>query len=296
MRNYAAEQLAGRLTRLAFEVRRATRNRRPEDVHDLRVSIRRFLECLAAFREHFPSREAKKSRRRLRRVMNLAAEVRNRDVAIELIEQVGVGPRSAVFGWLSDARGKAMDALVDELRGLNRREFSRRWRGSLELSGQEPRDSAAISLDAAAKYASSELPSLARKFFKRGRRAAAPAGTPKVLHEFRLAAKRFRYAAELFRPVYGPGLTARLGELRSVQQHLGEVNDCATACELLGRAPESMSRPAASAARSIEALSEHRVRAFRLYWKKELDSPQKEQNWISYLTRFAGRKPAPRRS
>jgi CHAD domain-containing protein len=295
MRNYATEQLSGRLTRLAFEVRRASRHGRPDDVHDLRVSIRRFLECLSVFRDHFPSRVARKSRRRLRRVMDLAAEVRNRDVSIELVGQAGAGPRSALFGWLAEARRGAMEALADELRRLNRREFSRRWRDALELSGDPSKESSAASLDAAVAYASRELPSLAQKFFKRGRRAAAPSQTPQALHRFRLAAKRFRYGVELFRPVYGPGLAARLTALRSVQRHLGEVNDCATACELLHRAPEGMARSSAAAARRVAILGERRARAFRLYWNKEFP-PQKEQNWIAYLARFAGRKLAPRRS
>jgi Flp pilus assembly protein TadD len=76
---------------------------------------------------------------------------------------------------------------------------------------------------------------------------------------------------------------------------LGEVNDCATACELLHRAPEGMARSSAAAARRVAILGERRARAFRLYWNKEFP-PQKEQNWIAYLARFAGRKLAPRRS
>lgn len=295
MRNYATEQLAIRLTRLAFEVRRASRHGRPDDIHDLRVSIRRFLECLSVFRDHFPSHIAKKIRRRLRRVMDLAAEVRNRDVSIELVGQAGAGPRSALCGWLAEARRGAMEALADELRRLNRREFSRRWREALELSAGSAKESSAASLDAAVAYATRELPSLAQQFFKRGRRAAAPSQTPQALHRFRLAAKRFRYGVELFRPVYGPGLAARISVLRSVQQHLGEVNDCAATSELLCGAPEGMARSGAAAARRIAVLGERRERAFRLFWNKQFP-PQKEQNWIAYLARFAGRKRAPRRS
>jgi CHAD domain-containing protein len=296
MRNYAAGQLSGSLTRLAFEVRRASRHGRPDEVHDLRVSIRRFLACLSIFRDHFSSRVAKKCRRRLRRVLDLAAEVRNRDVSIELVGQAGAGPRSALFGWLTETRHSAMEELVEELCRLNRREFSRRWRAALELSGNESKESSVASLEAAVRYASGELPSLAQEFFKRGRRAAAPSQLPKALHRFRLATKRFRYEVELFRPLYGPGLAARLAVLRSVQRHLGEVNDCAAACELLRGAPAAMARSSAAAARRIAVLGERRVHAFRLYWNKEVASPKIEQNWIDYLTRYAGRKPAPRRS
>jgi hypothetical protein len=74
------------------------------------------------------------------------------------------------------------------------------------------------------------------------------------------------------------------------------VNDCAATCELLRRAPENLARSSAAAALRIALLGKRRARAFRLYWNKEVDSPQKEQNWIAYLARFAGRKLAPRRS
>ena len=296
MRNYANEQLSGRLMRLAFEVRRAARNRRPDDVHDLRVSIRRFLECLEVFRDYFPSRAAKKCRRRLGRIMELAAAVRDCDITITLVNEAGAGSRSALQGWLTGMRVTAMDTLVEELRRLTRREFSRRWRDALDLAGKDPNSFSAADLKEAAAHAARELPGLARKFFKRGRRAAAPDETGQTLHEFRLVAKRFRYVVELFRPVYGPGLVARINILRCVQRHLGEVHDCVAARELLDRAPAGKTRSAASVARRIDALGERRVRAFRLYWKRTLESPLQERNWTAYLARFAGSKTARRRS
>jgi CHAD domain-containing protein len=56
------------------------------------------------------------------------------------------------------------------------------------------------------------------------------------LHGFRLLTKRFRYTLELFRCCYGPGLERRIEALHTLQQRLGEINDCATTREiLLGR-------------------------------------------------------------
>jgi CHAD domain-containing protein len=290
MRNYVNEQLGGRLARLAFEVRRAGRSRRPEDVHDLRVSIRRFLECLSAFEDYYPSRVAKKCRRRLREVMELAAAVRDRDIALELVTQAGVGRRSPLVKWLTQSRGEAMTELAGELRRLNRREFSRRWRDTLELATKAPKSGSSPDREAPARFAAHELPPLARKFFKRGRRAAAPDETGRALHEFRLVAKRFRYFLELFRPVYGPGLGVRLKVLQSIQQLLGEVSDCTTTNNLLSKAPAGAVRAAVAAGRAIDALGQRRVRAFRLHWIKTCGTALAEKNWVSYLTRFAGYK------
>jgi len=289
MRKYAIEQTVARLARFAFQVQDALRSQKAEDVHDLRVSIRRFQECLRTFEEHFEPQVARKCRRRLRRIMALAAEVRNRDIAMELLEMVGVGQRSPLVAWLGAARNEAMRALAEDLRRLKQRSFSRRWRLALGAHGAESKEGSASGMERAAAYAARQMPKLARKFFKRGRRAANRSAAPEALHQFRLAAKRLRYALELFQPVYGPGLAVRLGALQQLQRRLGEVNDCVTVCELLQHAPPEAARAARVAVRRLSALGEQRTRNFRLYWKRSFDAPEIERRWIAYLSRFAGR-------
>src|SRR2546426_12184826 len=79
-----------------------------------------------------------------------------------------------------------------------------------------------------AENASEKLPEMARRFFEAGRELAGDAWSFKSLHRFRLHTKRFRYTLELFRKCYGPGLAQRLEALRTLQQHLGDINECAT--------------------------------------------------------------------
>src|SRR5262249_47694959 len=85
----------------------------------------------------------------------------------------------------------------------------------------------------AAENAKEKLPELAREFFAAGRELAPGARSFESLHRFRLLTKRFRYALELFRPWYGPGLGDRVEALRKLQTHLGDINDCAAAEELV---------------------------------------------------------------
>ena len=82
---FASGQALRLLGKLAFQVRQAARRPNEEAIHDLRVSIRRFSQCVREFRQFFPRHQTKKILKQLERVMDLAAEMRNRDIAIELI-------------------------------------------------------------------------------------------------------------------------------------------------------------------------------------------------------------------
>ena len=133
MDKYALEQASRRLDRFAFELRRAAKSGDADSIHDLRVSIRRFSQCLRVFGQFFPAREARKIRRRMGRLLDLAAEVRNRDIAVELLEQAGVRPDSRLPVRLSGERKQAEQELVRTLKRWGRRELSVKWRGRLRL-------------------------------------------------------------------------------------------------------------------------------------------------------------------
>src|ERR1700688_2454022 len=85
MDKFASGQASRLLGKLVFQVRRAAKHPDEEAIHDLRVSIRRLSQCLQEFRQFFPRHETKKILRQLGKVMDLAAEMRNRDIAIELV-------------------------------------------------------------------------------------------------------------------------------------------------------------------------------------------------------------------
>ena len=56
------------LTRLAFEVHGAAKHPGSDQIHDLRVSIRRFSQGLSVFSDFFPAWEVKKVKKRLKRI------------------------------------------------------------------------------------------------------------------------------------------------------------------------------------------------------------------------------------
>src|ERR1035441_11114418 len=89
MRDYARFQTATLLRRMAYQLNRAERHTDSASVHDLRVAIRRLSRCLRTFAPLYPDRYWKKIRRELGALMESAAAVRDRDIAIEILGQAG---------------------------------------------------------------------------------------------------------------------------------------------------------------------------------------------------------------
>jgi CHAD domain-containing protein len=133
MRTYAAEQVSALLRRLVFRVKRAAKLPDADSIHDLRVAIRRFSQCLRVFRRFFPANEVKKLRRRLRKIMGFTAKVRDRDIALQLCAQAGLQSGSSLVRRLVEERKQAEAELLDRLEQLARRDFSRDWRERLGL-------------------------------------------------------------------------------------------------------------------------------------------------------------------
>ena len=104
-----------------------------EAVHDLRVSIRRLVSCLKAFPEFFSSAGKRKVRRRLREIMALAGEVRDRDIAIELGRQAGLPEGSELLAKLAGERTEAARRLRLLLKHSVKRSMTDKWRDRLGL-------------------------------------------------------------------------------------------------------------------------------------------------------------------
>src|SRR5262245_20209839 len=107
MRDYARTQTAILLRRLAYQVNRASKSTDAESVHDLRVAIRRLNRCLRTFSQFYPGRSWKKVRRRLKELMTVAGEVRDRDIAVELLNHAGSAPDSHAIKALGQERHTA---------------------------------------------------------------------------------------------------------------------------------------------------------------------------------------------
>jgi len=133
IRAYGLQQTRTLLRRLAYQVNQTARTGSEDAVHDLRVSIRRFTQCLRAFEQFIPKNEARKVRHRLKAVMKLAATVRDHDVALDVFKEAGVPKGAKVLVVLKKQRAQAEKGLLDAIRRSSHDNFSRKWREKLEL-------------------------------------------------------------------------------------------------------------------------------------------------------------------
>jgi CHAD domain-containing protein len=118
------------LSRLAFQIHRAAKVPGPEEIHDVRVSIRRFSQGLLLFADFFPPWEVKKIRRRLKRMLRLTSEIRNRDITLNFLAGL---KESRHRPGLVKKRLALQREFSQMVRRWNARDFSAKWRSGLSL-------------------------------------------------------------------------------------------------------------------------------------------------------------------
>jgi CHAD domain-containing protein len=130
VRDFAIEQMNRLLTTLAFRVHQAATSPGPDQIHDVRVSIRRFSQGLRLFGDFFPKREVKKIGKLLKRMMRLTSEIRDRDITLEyLLEQKHEQHRQRLEKE-RDVYEREFSEMISRWSG---RDFSAKWRRALAL-------------------------------------------------------------------------------------------------------------------------------------------------------------------
>src|ERR1700733_4274247 len=137
MHDYAIEQMNRLLTTLAFQVHRAAKKPGPDEIHDLRVSIRRFSQGLELFSDFFPKWELKKIRRMLKRMMQLTSSIRDRDITLEFLTESHPAPtqHSTHRTRLARERSTYQRQFAEMVRRWSAHNFSAKWRDGLSLRG-----------------------------------------------------------------------------------------------------------------------------------------------------------------
>jgi CHAD domain-containing protein len=128
----------------------------------------------------------------------------------------------------------------------------------------------------AGQNARAQLPGLVKDYFRAGRKVVKGAKTPKQLHRFRVETKQFRYALELFRPIYGPTLDRHIKSLRGIQDALGKVNDYQSILDMIAGDKQLASR--------MRAAQQKKIKKFREEWER-FDSAGQLKRWQAYLAR-----------
>jgi CHAD domain-containing protein len=280
-RKFASDQAERRLGRLAFQINQTIKSRDADAVHDLRVALRRFSQVLRVFKPCFRGKEARKIRRELKQIMDLAGEVRNCDIALNLMAKSQRRDITGLLTKVKDLRREAERALIAFLRHWVDRKSSLKWRGI--VASATTTNGEAFAKATIAKTARRILPRAAQQFFKRGSEAAKTKASPPDLHQFRISSKKFRYTLELFTSLYGPPLTSWLEKIRRGQRLLGDINDCETVRDMLSKFKASDELTS-----WLKKRQRRKIEQFQRYWMETFVSDGELRKWNALLKRPAG--------
>ncbi|KMO17562.1 CYTH and CHAD domain-containing protein [Methylobacterium platani] len=247
-----------------------------EALHQLRVSLRRLRSAFSLFGAVIEDRRVPGIKAELKRLIEPFGHARNLDVYLGKTlprerERRPDEPGLLILErHLETERAAAHDAVRAVLESRAWRDFlldlvawieSGPWLGP-DNAGAARRDGPARA------FATEELERRRRQVKKRGRHLADL--DPEARHRVRIAAKKLRYGAEFFAALYDGRKAAKrhkvfVEALADLQDHLGDLNDIATAhtlaAELARGAPEGAVFAAGMATADTEARSRHLLAA-----------------------------------
>jgi CHAD domain-containing protein len=201
-------------------------------VHTTRVAVRRLRSTIRVFADLFDPSEAERLEEELAWWANLLGSVRDLDILsvrqaallAELPAELILGPvSSTIQAELAVRRKQAADAMMEALNSERYRKLiglAHHWRSDA------PFTSAA---DAAADAINPAIKKVQKKARKRLSTAVAArrAGelSDELLHRARKASKRYRYAVEAARPIWGSKADKIVSERKDLQDVLGNHQD-----------------------------------------------------------------------
>ena len=118
------------------------------------------------------------------------------------------------------------------------------------------------------------LPKLLADYLSAGRKLADGAPSPKELHKFRIATKKFRYSVELFLPIFGKQLDRELDPMREIQRLLGKLHDYHIIGSMLGSDHGLQAK--------LRLSTKEKLKAFHKEWAA-FDSTRKIRRWKEFL-------------
>ncbi|PWT90710.1 MAG: hypothetical protein C5B56_04990 [Proteobacteria bacterium] len=262
------------LERLAYQINATFHSHSADAIHDLRVAIRRFQQSLVLFKHHFPSRDVKKIKRRLKDLMELSSDVRDCDIASKLVTKSELPSAAPLKAKIAERRKEGLTTLISALRRWSSRNTSSKWRAVL-----------ATGINGVAHDPAAKLPKLAKQFLAGGDDAAGKKISAEELHRYRIEAKKFRYTLEILQPAFGAPAREWLDRLKKVQSLLGDIHDyhaVRLALADLGADAELESW--------LKKRQRKRTRQFRKEWEDSFSDQAARRQWIAAL-RHPQRKP-----
>lgn len=213
-----------------------------EAIHDLRVSSRRFRECLAIFADCFRKRRLAPIRTELKNLTAMLGTIRNTDEAIlffsPLSEQCSSGPASAaadIVATLQEKRAAEQKNLKRELIRFDSGSLLRSIAG-LRCNPHLFTPAAETLFQPVATYIL-EAVSTREKTMLELLPEALREENVTAQHRLRVAVKRFRYRVELLAPFASSDYKGVYSIIKGYQEALGHMHDLDVFKEMLAGFP-----------------------------------------------------------
>jgi len=251
--------LGPRLEEMCLLRKAALDFRDPEGVHDMRVASRRVRSALRDFAPHLRKTKIAASTKHLREIADTLGVVRDYDVAIIALEKLQKKANPEISSGLQriidDQKAKLDPARKELVQALNYKKLSqlkRSFRHAIvdsivsQAATKQPASGTTVKSGPSYKvYARStllkrlkDLEALSPSLYKPQK--------VKPLHEMRIAAKRLRYAMELFAACWGDQLGVFSHQVAQMQSSLGELHDCDLWIEHFGKQLSRLKKKASS--------------------------------------------------
>ena len=229
--------LTGRLKEMCAFRKKALDWSDPEGVHDMRVASRRLRSALRDFSPYLRKRQMKASLDEIKKIADTLGEVRDEDVAILALEKVMQKTpaqfRDGIEELIELRRAKlkqSRKALMQILRHRTivkvQTDFASALSDALKPQTRKSRPDAGLANAVSYRQVArgtilsrlNEVEQLSNSLYHPLK------ATP--LHKMRIAAKRLRYALELFDECWAPRLKPFAKKVATLQTALGELHDC----------------------------------------------------------------------
>ncbi|MBA2735748.1 MAG: CHAD domain-containing protein [Pyrinomonadaceae bacterium] len=287
---WAAEVLRVRFEEVVSLRGEALNSEDIEGIHAMRVATRRLRSALRDFAPLMKRRPLKKVKKDLKRIADALGAARDQDVAIVALEklqkEVEIAPVKAGVGKLIEerrsVRERAQLELIKTLAVSAIENLEKRFAAAIDEGINRKKSARVVSFNEAGRNA---VAASLQDFCDLSASLYEPFNI-EDLHELRIAAKRLRYAIELFTACWGKAIAPFAVEIAEMQSFLGEVHDTDVWIESLGeRLRGSDGKPAESeyqtAVRLLSEFVKERTKNYRAALK--LWSAWKENDFISRL-------------
>ncbi len=136
IREYAQAVVRARLGVLAAEIGDSDKRLDADTIHDMRVAVRRFMQSLTVFHSLLPEAEVCRILRRLKKLMEIAGDIRNRDIALEFLKDAGLNRNHTLWRRIDKGRKRAEKMLTRRVQRWRERQFADEWRAALEAEAE----------------------------------------------------------------------------------------------------------------------------------------------------------------